>query len=124
MKRYEPLKIEAKWQKIWQDNKTYQVDVDLNKKKMFVSGMFPYPSGSGLHVGHARSYSIVDAIARFYRQNGYNVMNPIGWDAFGLPAENYAIKNNIAPQVATRVSIFANFKKQFEKLGISFNVVR
>ena len=120
MKRYEPLKIEAKWQKIWQDNKTYQVDVDLNKKKMFVSGMFPYPSGSGLHVGHARSYSIVDAIARFYRQNGYNVMNPIGWDAFGLPAENYAIKNNIAPQVATKTNI-ANFKKQFEKLGISFD---
>ena len=120
MKRYNPIEIEAKWQKKWDNSKLYEVKADPSKQKMYISGMFPYPSGAGLHTGHARSYTIVDSIARFYRQKGKNVLNPIGWDAFGLPAENYAIKTGISPQEATKTNI-ANFKKQFKRLGISID---
>ena len=120
MKRYNPIEIEAKWQKKWDDTKLYEVKADPSKQKMYISGMFPYPSGAGLHTGHARSYTIVDSIARFYRQKGKNVLNPIGWDTFGLPAENYAIKTGISPQEATKTNI-ANFKKQFKRLGISID---
>ena len=120
MKRYNPIEIEAKWQKKWDDSKLYEVKADPSKQKMYISGMFPYPSGAGLHTGHARSYTIVDSIARFYRQQGKNVLNPIGWDTFGLPAENYAIKTGISPQEATKTNI-ANFKKQFKRLGISID---
>jgi leucyl-tRNA synthetase len=86
MKRYNPSEIEPKWQQIWEDQKANEVVVDKNKQKIYVSGMFPYPSGAGMHTGHAFSYSIVDAIARFHRQHGRNVLNPMGWDTFGLPA--------------------------------------
>ena len=120
MKRYNPIEIEAKWQKKWDDSKLYEVKADPSKQKKYISGMFPYPSGAGLHTGHARSYTIVDSIARFYRQQGKNVLNPIGWDTFGLPAENYAIKTGISPQEATKTNI-ANFKKQFKRLGISID---
>ena len=120
MKRYNPNEIELKWQKIWDDEKIYQVKKDETKQKMYVSGMFPYPSGAGLHTGHARSYTIVDSLARFYRQHGMNVLNPIGWDTFGLPAENYAIKTGISPQSATAQNI-ANFKTQFKRLGMSID---
>ena len=120
MKRYNPIEIEAKWQKKWDNSKLYEVKADPSKQKMYISGMFPYPSGAGLHTGHARSYTIVDSIARFYRQQGKNVLNPIGWDTFGLPAENYAIKTGISPQEATKTNI-ANFKKQFKRLGISID---
>ena len=120
MKRYNPIEIEGKWQKKWDDSKLYEVKADHSKQKMYISGMFPYPSGAGLHTGHARSYTIVDSIARFYRQKGKNVLNPIGWDTFGLPAENYAIKTGISPQEATKTNI-ANFKKQFKRLGISID---
>lgn len=120
MKRYNPIEIEAKWQKKWDNPKLYEVKADPSKQKMYISGMFPYPSGAGLHTGHARSYTIVDSIARFYRQKGKNVLNPIGWDTFGLPAENYAIKTGISPQEATKTNI-ANFKKQFKRLGISID---
>lgn len=120
MKRYNPIEIEAKWQKKWDNSKLYEVKADHSKQKMYISGMFPYPSGAGLHTGHARSYTIVDSIARFYRQKGKNVLNPIGWDTFGLPAENYAIKTGISPQEATKTNI-ANFKKQFKRLGISID---
>jgi len=120
MKRYNPIEIEAKWQKKWDDSKLYEVKADHSKQKMYISGMFPYPSGAGLHTGHARSYTIVDSIARFYRQKGKNVLNPIGWDTFGLPAENYAIKTVSSPQEATKTNI-ANFKKQFKRLGISID---
>lgn len=120
MKRYNPIEIEAKWQKKWDDSKLYEVKADPSKQKMYISGMFPYPSGAGLHTGHARSYTIVDSIARFYRQQGKNVLNPIGWDTFGLPAENYAIKTGISPQEATKTNI-TNFKKQFKRLGISID---
>ena len=120
MKRYNPIEIEEKWQKKWDESKLYEVKADSSKQKMYISGMFPYPSGAGLHTGHARSYTIVDSIARFYRQQGKNVLNPIGWDTFGLPAENYAIKTGISPQEATKTNI-ENFKKQFKQLGISID---
>ena len=120
MKRYNPIEIEEKWQKKWDESKLYEVEADSSKQKMYISGMFPYPSGAGLHTGHARSYTIVDSIARFYRQQGKNVLSPIGWDTFGLPAENYAIKTGISPQEATKTNI-ENFKKQFKRLGISID---
>src|SRR5664280_1130110 len=113
MKRYNPSEIEPKWQKVWEDQKVNQTSADKSKQKMYVSGMFPYPSGAGMHAGHAFSYSIVDAIARFHRQHGQNVLNPMGWDTFGLPAENYAIKTNTAPAIVTAENI-ASFKNQFK----------
>lgn len=120
MKRYNPSEIEPKWQQIWEEQKANHVEIDTNKEKLYVAGMFPYPSGAGMHTGHAFSYSIVDAIARFHRQHGYNVLNPMGWDTFGLPAENYAIKTGTAPAKVTAENI-ANFKKQFKRMGVSID---
>lgn len=120
MRRYNPSEIEPKWQAVWNKERTYEVQPDPTKTKMYVANMFPYPSGAGLHAGHALGYSITDAIARFYRQHGHNVLNPIGWDAFGLPAENYAIKTGTAPSVSTRQNI-ENFKKQIKRLGVSID---
>jgi leucyl-tRNA synthetase len=117
MQRYNPSEIEPKWQKIWEDQKANEVTTDPSKQKMYVSGMFPYPSGAGMHTGHAFSWAIVDAIARFHHQHGENVLNPIGWDTFGLPAENYAIKTGTSPKVATATNI-ANFKNQFKRMGV------
>ncbi len=119
MKRYDPIKVEAKWQQIWQEEQTYRAtDGDTSRPKMYVAEMFPYPSGLGLHVGHVRNFTIVDVLARFYRQQGYNVLRPIGWDNFGLPAENYAIKTGASPKVTTTQNI-ANFKKQYQRLGMA-----
>lgn len=120
MKRYNPAVIEPKWQKIWEDQKVNEVSVDKSKNKTYVSGMFPYPSGAGMHAGHAFSYAVVDAIARFYRQHGHNVLNPMGWDSFGLPAENYAIKTGTAPAKITLENI-DNFKRQFKRMGVSID---
>jgi leucyl-tRNA synthetase len=120
MMRYNPSEIEPKWQAVWDEQKTYHVDVDPSKQKTYVSGMFPYPSGAGMHAGHAFSYSIVDAIARFHRAHGKNVLNPMGWDTFGLPAENYAIKTGTAPAEVTKINI-ANFKEQFKRMGVSID---
>lgn len=120
MRRYNPAEIEPKWQQVWEDQKANEVDVDRSKVKTYVSGMFPYPSGAGMHTGHAFSYSIVDAIARFYRQHGHTVLNPMGWDTFGLPAENYAIKTGTAPAKVTAENI-ENFKKQFKRMGVSID---
>ena len=120
MRRYNPSEIEPKWQKVWEDNKANEVVVDESKVKTYVAGMFPYPSGAGMHAGHAFGYTIVDALARFYRQHGHNVMNPMGWDTFGLPAENYAIKTGTAPAVVTAQNV-ANFKKQFKRMGMSID---
>lgn len=120
MQRYIPRDIEPKWQKIWAESRLYEVTEDPSKEKKYVAGMFPYPSGAGLHVGHVRNYSIVDVIARFHRQRGYNVMSPIGWDTFGLPAENYAIKTGTPPAVSTAENI-KNFKNQFLRLGMSID---
>lgn len=119
MKRYDPIKVEAKWQRIWREEQTYRAtDGDASRPKMYVAEMFPYPSGLGLHVGHVRNFTIVDVLARFYRQQGYNVLRPIGWDNFGLPAENYAIKTGASPKVTTTQNI-ANFKKQYQRLGMA-----
>lgn len=120
MKRYNPSEIEPKWQKTWADTKLYEATEDPAKEKKYVAGMFPYPSGAGLHVGHVRNYSIVDVIARYNRQRGYNVMNPIGWDTFGLPAENYAIKTGTPPAVSTLENI-KSFKNQFLRIGMSID---
>lgn len=120
MRRYNPAEIEPKWQQAWADQKANEVEVNTSKSKTYVSGMFPYPSGAGMHTGHAFSYSIVDAIARFHRQHGHNVLNPMGWDTFGLPAENYAIKTGKAPAVVTAENI-ANFKEQFTRMGVSID---
>ncbi len=120
MKRYNPSEIEPKWQKKWAKEHTYQANDASPKPKMYIAAMFPYPSGAGLHTGHARNYAIVDAIARFYRQRGMNVLNPIGWDTFGLPAENYAIKTGAAPAEVTQENI-KTFKHQLERLGMSFD---
>ncbi|MEP7205102.1 MAG: leucine--tRNA ligase [Candidatus Saccharibacteria bacterium] len=123
MKRYNPSEIESKWQTVWQDQHVNEVDIDFTKQKVYVAGMFPYPSGAGMHTGHAFSYAIVDAIARFHRQHGKNVLNPMGWDTFGLPAENYAIKTGTAPAVVTAENI-ANFKQQFKRMGVSIDWTR
>lgn len=120
MKRYNPVEIEQKWQKAWSDAKVNFAKDDQISKKMYISGMFPYPSGAGMHIGHAFSYTIVDTIGRFYRQHGYNVLTPMGWDTFGLPSENYAIKTGTAPAVVTAQNI-ENFKKQFAHLGVGID---
>ena len=120
MKRYNPSEIEPKWQAVWEDQHVNDVVIDTNRQKLYIAGMFPYPSAAGMHTGHAFSYSIVDALARFHRQHGRNVLNPMGWDTFGLPAENYAIKTNTAPAVVTAENI-ANFKKQFKRMGVSID---
>lgn len=120
MQRYNPSEIEPKWQQIWEDKKASQAVFDTKKQKVYVSPMFPYPSGAGMHTGHAFEHSIVDAIARFNRQHGRNVLNPMGWDAFGLPTENYAIKTGISPVEATD-NFIAGFKKQIKRIGSSID---
>ena len=99
-KRYEPQNIEKKWQKIWQDEKAFAATDDYTKPKYYALVEFPYPSGQGLHVGHPRPYTALDIVARKRRMQGYNVLYPMGWDAFGLPTENYAIKNHIHPKIS------------------------
>ena len=113
-------KIESKWQKYWQENKVFEATEDNKKEKYYYLVEFPYPSGSGLHIGHVRSYTALDALARKKRMNGYNVLFPMGWDAFGAPAEQYAVKNKIHPKKAVEENI-KTFKNQIESLGISFD---
>lgn len=120
MRRYNPAEIEPKWQQVWQDQKAFAAKDNDTRVKTYVSPMFPYPSGAGMHTGHAFEHSIVDAIARFHRQLGHNVLNPMGWDAFGLPTENYAIKTNISPVEATETFI-GNFKRQIKRIGSSID---
>jgi len=118
--KYTPQEIELKWQKFWEEKNLYLAEDFSKKKKFYVLIEFPYPSGEGLHVGHCRSYSALDAIARKKRMERYNVLFPIGWDAFGLPTENYAIRTGIHPRVATEKNV-ANFKRQLQNLGFSFD---
>lgn len=121
MNRYDPLKIEQKWQKIWEETAAFKTDsIQSGEPKMYLAEMFPYPSGAGLHVGHVRNFTIVDVLARFYRQQEINVLRPFGYDTFGLPAENYAIKTGISPQDATKTNI-DNFRKQAKKLGYAID---
>ena len=118
--KYKPQEIEPEWQKFWEENDFYRAEDFSKKPKFYVLIEFPYPSGEGLHVGHCRSYSAMDAIARKKRMQGFNVLFPIGWDAFGLPTENYAIRTGIHPSVATEKNV-ANFKRQLKSLGLSFD---
>ncbi len=118
--KYEFKEIEQKWQKRWEEEGAFCAENGSDKEKFFGLIEFPYPSGQGLHVGHPRSYTAMDIIARKRRMQGYNVLYPIGWDAFGLPAENFAIKNNVHPAVITAKNI-ANFKRQLKMLGFSFD---
>ena len=120
MKRYNPTEIEPKWQKVWEDTKPFTAENNFDKPKLYLAEMFPYPSGAGLHVGHVRNFSIVDALARFYAQNGMNILRPFGYDTFGLPAENYAIKTGISPGEATTTNI-ASFRNQLKKLGFAID---
>ena len=113
-------KLEEKWQKYWEDNKVFHAEIDKKKDKYYYLVEFPYPSGAGLHVGHVRSYTALDALARKKRMQGFNVLFPMGWDAFGAPAEQYAIKNHIHPSVAVKENIKV-FKRQIQSLGISFD---
>ena len=116
---YNHLKIELKWQKYWQENKTFKTEKDLSKKKCYVLDMFPYPSGAGLHVGHPLGYTATDIYSRFKRLQGFNVLHPMGWDAFGLPAEQYAIKTGTHPKITTEEHI-KNFKRKIQMLGFSY----
>lgn len=120
MKRYIPSEIEPKWQQIWREDERYKAPDSSDKPKYYVTGMFPYPSGAGMHTGHFFEHSIVDAVARFRRAQGHNVMYPMGFDNFGLPAENYAIKTGISPRQATAENI-ASFKNQLERVGASID---
>ena len=120
MQRYNPKEIEPKWQKEWEKSKIYQASDDNAKPKKYVLEYFPYPSGAAMHVGHVRNYTIGDAVARFNRMNGFNVLHPMGWDAFGLPAENYAIKNQVSPKDAIAKNT-AHFKQQLMQMGFSYD---
>lgn len=116
---YNHLEIEKKWQDIWEEKKVFEPSDDFSKPKYYILIEFPYPSGEGLHVGHPRSYTALDIVARVKRMQGYNVLFPIGFDAFGLPTERYAIKHHVDPKEVSKKNI-ANFTKQLKSLGISF----
>lgn len=118
--KYDFKAVEAKWQKIWEDEKTFSVKVDHSKPKFYGLVEFPYPSGQGLHVGHPRSYTAMDVICRKKRLEGYNTLYPMGWDAFGLPTENFAMKNHIHPAIVTKNNV-AHFKSQLKALGFAID---
>ncbi|MBQ2000240.1 MAG: leucine--tRNA ligase, partial [Clostridia bacterium] len=118
--KYDFSAIEKKWQDKWDESGVFHAKNDSNKPKFFGLVEFPYPSGQGLHVGHPRSYTAIDIICRKKRLDGYNVLYPIGWDAFGLPTENFAIKNHVHPEIVTKQNV-ANFKRQLKSLGFSFD---
>ncbi|MCA9329958.1 leucine--tRNA ligase [Candidatus Saccharibacteria bacterium] len=120
MKRYNPKDIEPKWQQKWQDDQTFLVTQNNSKPKKYITDMFPYPSGAAMHVGHVRNFTISDVLSQYHRQKGYNVLHTMGWDTFGLPAENYAIKTGTPPAETTKANI-ANFKHQLSRLGMSYD---
>ena len=119
MTKYNPSKIEKKWQNFWENNNTFLSKIDKNLKKYYVLEMFPYPSGD-IHMGHVRNYTLGDLIARYKRAKGFNVLHPMGWDSFGLPAENAAISNNVHPKSWTEKNI-QNMKTQLKKMGLSYD---
>jgi leucyl-tRNA synthetase len=120
VKRYNPKNIEPKWQAKWAQDKIYEATENTSKPKRYVLEYFPYPSGAAMHVGHVRNYAIGDVISRFYRMQGENVLHPMGWDSFGLPAENYAIKHNISPKQAIAENT-GKFKQQLSQMGFSYD---
>jgi leucyl-tRNA synthetase len=117
---YNHAEIEKKWQMRWQQDNLYLTGNDASKPKYYILDMFPYPSGAGLHVGHPKGYIATDVFARTRRMQGYNVLHPMGFDAFGLPAENYALKNKVNPKISVAESV-ARFKSQLEILGFSYD---
>ena len=126
MEKYSFKEIEAKWQKYWKENQIFKCEEDNNypkEKRCYVLDMFPYPSGEGLHVGHPEGYTATDIYSRFLRMSGYNVLHPMGFDSFGLPAENYAIKTGTHPLITTEKNI-KNFERQIEALGFSYDWTR
>jgi len=123
MEKYDHKKIESKWQKRWKESGLYKTKEDKKKPKYYILDMFPYPSGAGLHVGHPKGYIATDVFARMKMMQGYNVLHPMGWDAFGLPAENYAIENKVHPRVATEKNIKV-FKNQLLELGFTYDWAR
>ncbi len=120
MEKYDHQRIEQKWQEIWESRQIFKAEVDYNKPKYYVLDMFPYPSGSGLHVGHVTGYTSTDVLARYKRQKGFNVLHPMGWDSFGLPAEQYAIRTGTHPAVTTQKNI-ATYRRQLKSLGFSYD---
>ena len=120
MSSYDPLAIEKKWQNYWLENRTFKTKTDKEKPKYYILDMFPYPSGSGLHVGHPEGYTATDILARYKRMKGFNVLHPIGWDAFGLPAEQYAVKTGTHPRTTTEKNI-NRFREQLQMLGFSYD---
>ena len=119
-KGYDHRAIEAKWQQYWDQHRTFRVTEDPGKPKFYCLDMFPYPSGSGLHVGHLEGYTATDIVTRYKRMRGFNVLHPMGWDAFGLPAEQYAVKTGIHPAMTTAENI-ATFKRQMKRVGLSYD---
>ena len=117
---YNFREIELKWQKYWSNNKTFKTENASSKPKFYVLDMFPYPSGAGLHIGHPLGYIASDIYARYMRLKGYNVLHPMGYDAFGLPAEQYAIQTGTHPEITTRKNI-ERYRKQLDRLGFSFD---
>lgn len=117
---YDFKAIEEKWQKFWETNKTFKTTLDKTKPKYYALDMFPFPSGDGLHVGHPEGYTATDIVSRYKRMKGFNVLHPMGWDSFGLPAENYAMKTNTHPDITTKKNI-ANFTRQLKALGFSYD---
>lgn len=120
MQKYEHKEIEKKWQKYWEENQTFKVEVDKAKPKYYVLDMFPYPSGAGLHVGHAVGYTATDIFARWKRMKGFNVLHPMGWDSFGLPAEQYAVRTGQHPAITTKANI-DTYRRQLKALGFSYD---
>ncbi len=123
MEGYPHQEIEKKWQEFWEKNESNRVTEDPSfpkEKRLYILDMFPYPSGEGLHVGHPEGYTATDILSRYYRLSGFNVLHPMGWDAFGLPAENYAIKTKIHPSITTQKNI-NTFTRQIKSLGFSYD---
>ncbi|MFM7111895.1 MAG: class I tRNA ligase family protein, partial [Planctomycetota bacterium] len=120
MPSYHPAAIEPRWQNYWVSNKTFRVEADPSKPKYYILDMFPYPSGAGLHVGHPEGYTATDILARYKRMRGHCVLHPMGWDAFGLPAEQYAIETGTHPRETTEKNI-NNFHRQIQMLGFSYD---
>ena len=119
-KTYDHRAIEAKWQAYWEAHRPFRAVEDPAKPKFYCLDMFPYPSGSGLHVGHLEGYTATDIVSRYKRMKGFNVLHPMGWDAFGLPAEQYAVKTGIHPAITTAQNI-ATFKRQMKRVGLSYD---
>ena len=120
MAKYNPSEIEPKWQSYWAEHKTFRTGTDHSKQKFYCLDMFPYPSGAGLHVGHPEGYTATDIVCRYKRSCGFNVLHPMGWDAFGLPAEQYAIQTGTHPSVTTKKNC-DTFRRQIQRLGLSYD---